>query len=155
MDRPVDKHGQLRVEGAHIIDSNDRKTALKGVSLGWHNWWPQYYNPSVVAYLSRNWHITVIRAAIGVEPDGGYLEIPDKSETHIKTVIDAAIANGIYVIIDWRSHDIYLEEAEAFFSRMAQQYAGHLLESLIKSGVKVRHVNRFLLKDKFFRIVWA
>ena len=122
---PIYEHGQLRVEGVHIVDSHGQKTAFQGVSLGWHNWWPQYWNPSVVEYLSRSWHITVIRAAMGVEPDGGYLDNPDKSEALIKIVIDAAIASGIYVIIDWHSHDIYLEEAEAFFSRMAQQYTSH------------------------------
>ena len=123
-DLPVEKHGQLQVEGVHIVDRNGEKITLKGVSLGWHNWWPQYYNSSVVDYLSRNWRISVIRAAMGVEPEGGYLENPEQSEAIVKTVIDAAIANGIYVIIDWHSHDIYPEEAETFFSRVAQQYAG-------------------------------
>jgi len=123
--QPVEKHGQLHVEGTNIIDRHGQKVALKGISLGWHNWWPQYYNPSVVEYLSRSWHISVIRAAMGVEPSGGYLDNPEKAETLIQTVIDAAIANGIYVIIDWHSHDIYTSHAELFFSRMAQQYAGH------------------------------
>ncbi|MDL2278275.1 glycoside hydrolase family 5 protein [Parabacteroides sp. OttesenSCG-928-G07] len=123
--RPVDKHGQLHVDSVHIVDQNGKITRLKGISLGWHNWWPQFYNPSVVEELSRNWNISVIRAAMGVEPAGGYLERPEESVKLIQTVVDAAIANGIYVIIDWHSHDIYTEEAEAFFSMMAQQYAGY------------------------------
>ena len=123
--QPVDKHGQLRVEGANIVDQYGQKVALKGISLGWHNWWPQYYNPSVVEYLSRRWHISVIRAAMGVEPTEGYLESPDKSKALIQTVIDAAIANGLYVIVDWHSHNIYNEQAEDFFSGIAQQYAGY------------------------------
>ena len=123
--QPVEKHGALRVEGAHMVDRSGQKVTLKGVSLGWHNWWPQYYNPAVVEYLSQSWHISVIRVAMGVEPAGGYLENPAKAEALIQTVIDAAIANGIYVIIDWHSHAIHTAEAEAFFSRMAQHYAGH------------------------------
>lgn len=123
--QPVEIHSQLSVEGAHIVDQNGHKVALRGISLGWHNWWPQYYNASVVEYLSHSWHISVIRVAMGVEPEGGYLENPEKAETLVKTVVDAAIANGIYVIIDWHSHDIYTEQAEAFFSRMARQYAGY------------------------------
>jgi len=121
--RPVDKYGQLRAEGVHIVDQQGNRVALKGVSLGWHIWWPQFYNPAVVEYLSQNWHISVIRVAMGVEHAGGYLENPETSVALIKTVIDAAIANGIYVIIDWHSHDIYTEQAERFFTGMAQQYA--------------------------------
>ena len=123
--QPVEKHGQLHVDGAHIIDRKGQDVALKGISLGWHNWWPQYYNPSAVKYLSRSWRISVIRAAMGVEPEGGYLENPEASEALIKTVIDAAIENGIYVIIDWHSHNIHADQAEEFFSRIAQQYANH------------------------------
>jgi endoglucanase len=123
-ERPVDRHGQLRVEGANIVDQNGEKTALRGVSLGWHVWWSQFYNPSAVEYLCRNWHVSVIRAAMGVEPSGGYLDNPEKAKTLVKTVIDAAIANGIYVIVDWHSHGMFPGEAESFFSEMAQQYAG-------------------------------
>jgi endoglucanase len=122
--RPVDTHGQLRVEVTHIVDRNGQKAALKGISLGWHNWWSQFYNPSAIEYLSRNWHISVIRAAMGIEAEDGYLENPEEAEKLVTTVIDAAIANGIYVIIDWHAHDMYTEKAEAFFTRMAERYAG-------------------------------
>jgi len=121
--QPVHQYGQLRVEGSNIVDQKGQITTLKGVSLGWHNWWPQFYNPSVVEYLTKHWHISVIRAAMGVEPVGGYLDSPEKSKALIKTIIDAAIANGIYVIVDWHSHGIYPEQAEYFFSDIAQQYA--------------------------------
>lgn len=124
-DPPVYRHGQLRVDGAHIVDQHGQKVMLKGVSLGWHNWWPQFYNPSVVTYLSHNWNVAVIRAPMGVEPAGGYLDSPEESTMLVKTVIDAAITNGIYVIIDWHSHAMYTEHAEAFFAQMAQQYAGY------------------------------
>ena len=122
---PVNTHGQLHVEGAHIVDQTGQKVALKGISLGWHNWWPQYYNPSVVKYLSLNWRISVIRAAMGVEPERGYLENPEQSVVLIKTVVDTAIENGIYVIVDWHSHAIYTEQAETFFSDIAQHYVDY------------------------------
>ena len=123
--QPVNTHGQLRIEGANIVNQKGQIVMLKGVSLGWHNWWPEYYNAYVVENLTRKWKISVIRAAMGVDPAGGYIESPSKSETLIKTVIDAAIENGIYVIVDWHSHEIYTEQAESFFSGIAQQYAGH------------------------------
>jgi endoglucanase len=118
----VSRHGKLRVEGTQVVDRKGNPIVLRGVSLSWHNWWPRFYNADAVAHLVNDWKCTVVRAAMGIEPNGAYLSKPEWSEELICTVVDAAIANDAYVIIDWHSHNIKTEEAKVFFKKMAEKY---------------------------------
>jgi endoglucanase len=118
----VKEHGRLKVDGAQLKDEKGKAVVLRGMSFGWHNWWPRFYNAGAVQWLKNDWSCTVVRAAMGVEPDGGYLKQPSWSTEKIKAVIDAAIKENIYVIIDWHSHNINLNEAKAFFTEMAKTY---------------------------------
>lgn len=118
----VEKHGRLAVNGIYMVDKNNDPVVLRGVSYGWHNWWPRFYNAGAVKTLTDDWGCTVVRAAMGVAPQGGYIDKPQWSEDLICKVVDAAIAQDIYVIIDWHSHTIKLDEAVDFFTRMAHKY---------------------------------
>ncbi|MBV9988393.1 MAG: glycoside hydrolase family 5 protein [Chitinophagaceae bacterium] len=120
--QPVMKHGRLQVNGTQLIDQSGQPIALHGVSFGWHNWWPRFYTAGTVDWLYRDWNCSVVRAAMGVEPDKGYIKDPAGSTQLVRTVVDAAIKSGIYVIIDWHSHNINLAEAKAFFREMATAY---------------------------------
>lgn len=123
--QPVKHHGQLRLDGVKLKDQEGRVIVLRGMSFGWHNWWPRFYNPRAVRWLHRDWGCTVVRAAMGVEPDNGYLKKPEWSILKVKTVVEAAIDEGIYVIIDWHSHDLHLDEARQFFTEMARSYGAY------------------------------
>ncbi|MFT2008586.1 glycoside hydrolase family 5 protein [Pontibacter sp. 13R65] len=118
----VKKHGQLQVEGKQLQDQHGNPVVLRGMSFGWHNFWPRFYNAGTVQWLRKDWNCGVVRAAIGVGPKDSYLEKPEWSIGKAKAVIDAAIKEDMYVIIDWHSHDIHLEEAKKFFTLMAQTY---------------------------------
>jgi endoglucanase len=74
--------------------------------------------------MRNNWDLTIIRASMGIQPDGAYLTNPDKATTQIERIVENAIAAGIYVIIDWHDHAANEHQAEAveFFSRMAATY---------------------------------
>ena len=120
--QPVKTHGQLKVKGTQLTNEKGNPVVLRGMSYGWHNWWPRFYNPQTVKWLHNDWGCTVVRAALGVEPNGGYIQRPDWSKQKIKAVADGAITEGIYVIIDWHSHNINLTEAKAFFTEMATLY---------------------------------
>ena len=122
--QPVKEHGQLKVVGTKLVDAKGKPVALHGMSFGWHNLWPRFYNAGVVKTLVKDWNCSVIRAAMGVElNDSGYAKNPASSAAKIKAVVDAAIKEGIYVIIDFHSHNIKLPEAKTFFKEMATAYA--------------------------------
>lgn len=120
--QPVSIHGQLHVDGIQLKDKNNNAVVLHGMSFGWHNYWPRFYNAGAVKWLYKDWGCSVVRAAMGVEPDSGYINKPEWSKEKIKAVADAAIHEGIYVIIDWHSHHIRLNEAKQFFTEMAAAY---------------------------------
>jgi endoglucanase len=120
--QPVKKYGPLQVTGTRLTNQQGIPVVLRGMSFGWSCFHPRFYTKGAVEYLYKDWRCTVIRAAMGIEPHTGYKEDSAGSVKLIKTVIDAAIELGIYVIIDWHSHNINLKEAKAFFKTMAAEY---------------------------------
>lgn len=124
--QPVVKHGKLSVKGTQLVDAKDKPIALHGMSFGWHNLWPRFYNEGAVHELITKWNSTVVRASMGIElNERGYLKSPEQSAKLMKNVIDACIKEQVYVIIDWHDHNIHAKEAVAFFSMMAKEYGHH------------------------------
>lgn len=117
------KYGQLSVIGTKLTDDRGNNVTLRGVSYGWHNWHKRFYNEESVKWLKNDWHCSVVRTAMGVEPFGGYITNPDSSQALVESVIKGAIESGIYVIVDWHSHGIHTAEAKQFFGTMANKYA--------------------------------
>lgn len=122
----VDIHGQLKVEGVHIKNQCGQAIQLRGMSLFWHQWnnSAAYWNEDVVEWLVDDWKLPVIRGAVGIKPSGWFAD-STMAEKATEQLIEAAIDKGIYVIVDWHSHNIHLDEARAFFTRIAKKYGGH------------------------------
>lgn len=123
--QPVADQGRLSVKGTQLVNEKGVPVMLAGVSYGWHNWWPRFYNQASVKWLADDWQCSVVRAAMGVGPRGSYTDKPEWSVEKITAVIEGALESGIYVIIDWHSHEIKTEEARRFFSDMAAKYGHH------------------------------
>lgn len=121
---PVERHGQLRVENGRVLDQHGEPVTLRGMSLFWSQWKPQFYNARTVQWLVDDWRVTVVRAAVAV-PEGGYLEHPGRETRRAEAVIDAAIAAGIYVIVDWHAHEPEPEAASRFFAHIAEKYGAY------------------------------
>ena len=123
---PVEAFGQLRVEGTQIVSASGDPVQLKGPSSMWLNWEQDGYAESLDAliWMRDNWDLTVIRAAMGVEPAGAYLSSGDVAMAQVTTIIENAIDAGVYVIVDWHDHNAHMHQAEseAFFSEIAATY---------------------------------
>ena len=115
------RHGTLTVRGNEIVGAAGEPVMLRGVSLFWSQWMPQFYNPAAIRWLRDDWHIDVVRAPLAVHR-GGYLEHPEVELRKIVNVIEAAIELGIYVIVDWHCHDPELPAAQKFFGWLAREY---------------------------------
>ncbi|MEM9161331.1 MAG: glycoside hydrolase family 5 protein [Verrucomicrobiota bacterium] len=123
--KPEARYGQLKVEGAQLLSEAGEPVVLRGISYGWSAWWPRFYNAGTVKEFTDDWGVDVVRAAVSLNFDpseNSYLDDPEGTEKLLYAVVDAAIDNGIYVIIDWHSHKLLEEEATQFFVKMATKY---------------------------------
>ena len=121
----------LNVDGTCLYQEGSSEPVVwRGISFGWHNLWPRFYNKEAVTTLAKEWGSPVFRAAIGADdlaelsPLGGYSSDPESALECLYAVIDGAIENNAYVIVDWHSHILHPAEAVEFFRTVATKYAG-------------------------------
>ncbi len=123
---PIQRHGSLRTQGNRIVDQQGVPPQLRGLSFSWSIWGgKKYYTSDVVNWLVDDFHVSIVRLSMAVEPDGGYLQQPEAQHALIQQVAEQAIKRGIYVIIDWHDHHANrnVVAAKSFFAQMAQRYA--------------------------------
>jgi len=126
---PVDTHGALAVDGPTLIDKCGGGVQLKGVSSMWLNWESKPFaeSESGLQYMRDNWKLSVIRASMGTENQGGYLTGAANQTSmlnKVNTIVQNAIDLGVYVIIDWHTEVAVNQQADAvsFFTSMAQKW---------------------------------
>ena len=127
---PVSVFGHLSVNGNKIVDQNNNVVSFAGNSFFWSNTGfgaENFYNSNAVDWLQEDWGATIVRAAMGVDEFGGFLSDRNGNRGRVETIVDAAIANDMYVIIDWHSHhaENFRSEAISFFEDMARKYGDH------------------------------
>ena len=134
---PVSYYGALHTSGNKIIGAkNNQQAMLRGVSLFWSDaTGASYYNPNVISWVVDNFKIDVFRFAMGIEyydsnggtknaVDGGYKTNPDGQLSMIDKMVQTAIENDVYIIIDWHSHRAHQETtiAKDFFQKVSLKY---------------------------------
>ncbi|AZQ65161.1 carbohydrate-binding protein [Flammeovirga pectinis] len=132
----VNHHGRLQASGNSIVGKNGETVSLAGNSLFWSSAAPTWYSKTTVDWLVDDWNTQVIRATMSVNPKDGaglpwnsndYVQSPEYTMGLMQNVINAAIENDIYVMVDFHEHysDQYTAEAIKFFGDIAKQYNGY------------------------------
>lgn len=123
---PVEYYGEMLVQGNEIIGSKTNNyVQVTGMSFFWSNWSQRFYTAEMVEKMVNEYNCEVIRTPYGIQDNGLPYDISDIER--IKTVVQAAIDNGVYIIIDWHSHGAHNqpEEATKFFSMMAKEFGSY------------------------------
>jgi endoglucanase len=139
---PVNQYGQLmtgknsqgkgQIYGSCEGVKDGAEVQVRGMSLYW-SLMPQaveFWSEEGVSTMVRDMNIQIVRAAMATGNEDwqggykGYASDPNTQKNLVKTVVEAAIKNDIYVIIDWHSHEAHkqTDAAKNFFKEMAETY---------------------------------
>ena len=126
--RLVSQNGRLKTINGRLVNERGEPFQLRGISSHGLQWFPQFVNSSSFKWLRDDWNANVVRLAMYTK-EGGYLDnasVLDK----VWQGIDAAIANDLYVIVDWHILSdgnplTHKEQAKDFFRQVTARYGNN------------------------------
>ena len=126
--QPVARWGRLQVRGGQLLDQAGHPVQLCGMSSHGLQWYPAFANAQALRWLRDAWGATVFRAAVYTR-EGGIVDQP-RGLDRVHSAIDAAIAEGMYIVVDWHilsdgDPTTHQAEAVAFFTHIARRYGRH------------------------------
>jgi len=117
---PVARHGLISTSGNQVVNAQGQPVQLRGMSLFWSHSRDarHFYNAATVGHLRNDWGADVVRAAMAVNLNWSNDEVSYLGGGHnpqhgsdsagnwnrVTTVIEAAKAQGMYVIVDWHAY---------------------------------------------------
>lgn len=137
---PVSAYGQLQagknssgkgqIYGSCKGISSGNEVQVQGMSLFWSiadDVGAPFWTADYVSGLVSRQNIQIIRAPMGVDEEwgaGNYFTNTSRYQGLMNTVVQAAIDNDIYVIIDYHSHKANdnVNNAKTFFKYMAEKW---------------------------------
>lgn len=122
----------LHVDGPQLLDDRNQPVILQGYSTFGINYKPEYVNENTFRFLKEEMGSQVIRLAMYTADNNGYCTGGDQEQLEglIDKGVQAAVATGQYVIIDWHilsdgNPAQYQDQARAFFQKVSRKYAGN------------------------------
>jgi len=130
---PVSYYGKLKVSGNKLVGSKTGSTSVqvRGVSFGWTTTgWEsaRFYTTGAAEHMIKDWKAEVVRAAYGATSSPfASNQTAKPNRDRVETIVEAAIANDTYVIIDWHSHNAHneVDNSKDFFDYMAEKYGSN------------------------------
>lgn len=140
---PVSQYGQLmagknsqnkgQIYGSCEGIKDGAEVQVRGMSLYWSlmDEALEFWSEEGVTSMVNDMKIQIVRAAMATGKEDwtkgkyiGYEVQPEVQTNFMKAVVEAAIKQDIYVIIDWHSHEANTQTQNAvkFFGEMAQEY---------------------------------
>jgi endoglucanase len=123
----VSDNGNLKVRGGKLVNRSGQSVQLRGMSLYWSQWGHAFWNEHTVSNLVHKWGCTVIRCPIGYHDIAhGYVADLDAELNKLYRVVDAAVKEDVYVIVDCHDHDVrnHTVEATYLFDIVSTKYRG-------------------------------
>jgi len=96
---PVEKYGQLKVEGTNLCAEDGTPVQLTGMSIPIDWGKPASITRNVFQCFAYDWKCDVVRLAISIG-ENAYTGSEEQNNL-IRKALDLAIENGMYVILDW------------------------------------------------------
>ena len=140
---PVSQYGKLiagknsqnkgQIYGSCEGVKDGAEVQVRGMSLYWSlmDEALDFWSEDGITTMVKDMKIQIVRAAMAAGNEDwtkgkyiGYAVQPDSQTQFVKRVVEAAIKQDIYVIIDWHSHtaNTQTQSAVKFFGEMAQAY---------------------------------
>ena len=121
----VSENGWLQVVGTTLCNEQGEPIVLRGMSSHGVHWYPQYTSRESIANTAAC-GANLFRVAM-YTGEGGYISQPQAVLEQTLQAVDAAIANDMYVIIDWHilsdgNPRTYQAQAKEFFTLVSDRY---------------------------------
>lgn len=121
----VSENGWLQVKGTQLCNEEGEPVVLRGMSSHGMQWYGQYANSQSMKNTAQ-YGANLFRVAM-YTGENGYIGNPEAMRKQVIEAVDAAVANDMYVIIDWHilsdgNPMTYAAQAKEFFAGMAGRY---------------------------------
>lgn len=121
----VSENGQLHVEGTQLVNASGQSVVLRGMSSHGIHWYPQYTSAGAMSTLT-SYGANLFRVA-AYSAENGYTSDPAGVLEKTFAAADNAIANDMYVIIDWHILSdgdplTNADKGEEFLKKAAERY---------------------------------